>query len=221
MSISTPATSPEPSVAATNNAAAATQERLKGLFADRLGMRFLEVTPERLRAELDVREELCTVPGVMHGGAIMAFADTLGGVATSLNLPPGAGTTTIESKTNFLAAARTGQTIQGECVPLHRGKQTLVWQTRVTVDDRLVALVTQTQIVLAAKQTPQEVLGALFSEKPLDEQKVLLATLERAGAGLYRAWAANEPDATTKASLLAAAEREDENARTLEDTHRA
>lgn len=198
------------------NAATAMEERLKGLFADTLGMRFLEVTPERVRAELDVREELCTVPGIMHGGAIMAFADTLGGVATSLNLPPGAGTTTIESKTNFLAAARTGQSIGGECVPLHRGKQTLVWQTRVTVEDRLVALVTQTQIVLAPKQTPQEVLTALFAEKPVDEQKALLATLERAGAGLYRAWAANESDTATRDALLAAAEREEENARTLE-----
>ncbi len=196
--------------------AASIQDRLKGLFADTLGMRFLEVTPERVRAELDVREDLCTVPGIMHGGAMMAFADTLGGVATSLNLPSGAGTTTIESKTNFLAAARTGQTINGECVPLHRGKQTLVWQTRVTVDDRLVALVTQTQIVLAAKQTPQEVLAALFAEKPVDEQKALLATLERAGAGLYRAWAASESDAAVKEALLAAADREEENARTLE-----
>jgi 1,4-dihydroxy-2-naphthoyl-CoA hydrolase len=201
------------------NAASAMQERMKGLFADTLGMRFVEVTPERVRAELEVREELCTVPGIMHGGAIMAFADTLGGVATSLNLPPGAGTTTIESKTNFLAAARTGQTISGDCVPLHRGKQTLVWQTRVTVEDRLVALVTQTQIVLAPKSAsggPQEVLTALFAEKPLDEQKALLATLERAGAGLYRAWAANEADGAMKEALLAAAEREEENARTLE-----
>ena len=198
------------------NAATAMQERLKGLFADTLGMRFVEVTPERLRAELDVREELCTVPGIMHGGAIIAFADTLGGVATSLNLTPGAGTTTIESKTNFLAAARTGQTIHGECVPLHRGKQTLVWQTRVTVEDRLVALVTQTQIVLAAKQTPQDVLAAFFAEKPIDEQKALLATLEHAGAGLYRTWAANESDSSVQEALLTAAEREEENARTLE-----
>ena len=198
------------------NAASAMQERLKGLFADTLGMRFLEVTPERVRAELDVRAELCTVPGIMHGGAIMAFADTLGGVATSLNLPPRAGTTTIESKTNFLAAARTGQTIAGECVPLHRGKQTLVWQTRVTVEDRLVALVTQTQIVLPPRQTPQEVLAALFAEQPESEQKALLATLERAGASLYRAWAATEPDLAMKDALLLAAEREEENARTLE-----
>jgi uncharacterized protein (TIGR00369 family) len=195
--------------------AAAMQERLKGLFADVLGVRFIEITPERVTAELTVREDLCTVPGVMHGGAIMAFADTLGGVATSLNLPPGAGTTTIESKTNFLAAARTGSTISGECVALHRGKQTMVWQTRVTVDGRLVALVTQTQIVLAAKQTPQEILAALFAEKPESEQKALLATLERAGAGLYRAWAATEPDPAIREALLAAADREEENARTL------
>jgi len=192
------------------------QKRLKGLFAETLGMRFLAVTPERVRAELDVREELCTVPGIMHGGAIMAFADTLGGVATSLNLPPGAGTTTIESKTNFLAAARTGQTVRGECVPLHRGKQTMVWQTRVSVDDRLIALVAQTQIVLAPRKTPQEVLTALFGEKSLDEQKSLLATLERAGAGLYRAFAASESHAAMKEALLAAAAREEENARTLE-----
>jgi len=192
------------------------QERLKGLFAEVLGVRFIEVTPDRVTAELDVREDLCTVPGVMHGGAIMAFADTLGGVATSLNLPPGAGTTTIESKTNFLATARTGSTISGECISLHRGKQTMVWQTRVTVDGRLVALVTQTQIVLAAKQTPQEILVALFAEKPESEQKALLATLERAGAGLYRAWAATEPDPAIREALLAAADREEENARTLE-----
>ncbi len=199
----------------TNNAAAM-QARLKGLFADTLGMRFVEVAPERVRAELTVREELCTVPGIMHGGAIMAFADTLGGVATSLNLPTGAGTTTIESKTNFLAAARTGQTIAGECVPLHRGKQTMVWQTRVTVDDRLVATVTQTQMVLAAAPSPQEMLTFAFAGKPHDEQKALLATLERAGAALYRTFAAQETDAGIREALLAAAEREEENARTLE-----
>ena len=101
-------------------------------------------------------------------------------------------------------------------MPLHRGKQTLVWQTRVTVEDRLIALVTQTQIVLSAKQTPQDVLAALFAEKPIDEQRALLATLEHAGAGLYRAWAANESDSTVQEALLAAAEREEENARTLE-----
>jgi uncharacterized protein (TIGR00369 family) len=119
------------------------------LFAAVLGLRFIEAAPERVVAELTVREELCTTPGIMHGGAIMAFADTLGGSATSLNLPPGAGTTTIESKTNFFAPARTGETIRGECVALHRGRRTMVWQTRVTsADGRLLAMVTQTQMVL-------------------------------------------------------------------------
>jgi uncharacterized protein (TIGR00369 family) len=112
-------------------------------------VRFTEASPDLLRAELTVRDDLCTVPGVMHGGAIMGFADTMGGFATSLNLPPGAGTTTIESKTNFIAAAPTGATLIAECVPLHRGKRTMVWQTRLTLPDgRLIAMVTQTQMVL-------------------------------------------------------------------------
>jgi uncharacterized protein (TIGR00369 family) len=124
-------------------------QRVRGLFPDTLGMRFVEATPDRVVAEITVRDDLCTVPGIMHGGAIMAFADTLGGTATALNLPPGAGTTTIESKTNFFAPARTGETVRGECTPLHRGKRTMVWQTRVTgPDGRLLALVIQTQIVL-------------------------------------------------------------------------
>ena len=119
------------------------------LFAGVLGVRFVEAAAERVVAELTVREELCTTPGIMHGGAIMAFADTLGGSATSLNLPPGAGTTTIESKTNFFAPARTGEAIRGECVALHRGRRTMVWQTRVSsADGKLLAMVTQTQIVL-------------------------------------------------------------------------
>ena len=191
------------------------QERLKGLFAGTLGIRFIDVTAERVKAELEVREELCTVPGIMHGGAIMALADTLGGVATSLNLPPGAGTTTIESKTNFLAAARTGTTITAECLPIHRGKQTMVWQTKVTSGERVVAIVTQTQMVLTGPPTPQDALASLFQGKSVEEQKAVLATLERGGAGLYRAFAANEPDAAKRAELLACAEREEENARML------
>jgi uncharacterized protein (TIGR00369 family) len=132
--------------------AATFQERVKGFFPDLLGIRFLEATPDRVAAELTVRDDLCTVPGVMHGGAIMAFADTLGAVGTVLNLPPGAATTTIESKTNFMAAGRAGTTVRAECTPLHKGKRTLVWQTRVTDQDgRLLAVVTQTQMVL-----PQE-----------------------------------------------------------------
>jgi hypothetical protein len=92
----------------------------------------------------------------------------------------------------------------------------MVWQTRILSDGKLLATVTQTQMVLSAKQTPQEILTALFAEKPVAEQKSLLASLERAGAGLYRAFAAGESDATVRESLLQAAEREEENARTLE-----
>jgi len=199
-----------------SDAAAQMQERVASLFPGLLGMKFLEATPDSVRAELIVREDLCTVPGVMHGGAIMAFADTLGGVATALNLPVGAGTTTIESKTNFLAAARTGSTITGECVPVHRGKQTMVWQTRVMAGERVVAIVTQTQMVLSGPPTPQEAAASLFQGKSVEEQKAVLATLERAGAGLYRAFAANETDAARRDELLACAEREEENARALE-----
>lgn len=193
------------------------QERTKGLFPELLGVRFSEATPERVTASLTVREDLCTVPGVMHGGAIMAFADTLGGFATTLNLTNGALTTTIESKTNFLGPASAGAVVTGECVALHRGKRTMVWQTRVSAaDGRLIAVVTQTQIVLEARRSPQETLAALFAETSVAEQQALLATLERGGAALYRAWAADEVDATIKQALLTAAAREEENARWLE-----
>ena len=189
----------------------------RGLFGGLLGIRFLEVSAERVVAEIAVRDELCTIPGIMHGGAIMAFADTLGGSATSLNLPPGAGTTTIESKTNFFAPARAGETIRGECVALHRGRRTMVWHTRVTSPDgRLVDLVTQTQIVLEGRPAEQDVLASLFAGKTLDEQKALLAQLERAGAALYRTFASDESDAVARAALLAAARREEENAEVLE-----
>jgi uncharacterized protein (TIGR00369 family) len=118
-------------------------------FAKLLGIQFLSATPERVTAELFVREDLCTSPAVLHGGAIMALADTLGACATTLNLPEGTGTTTIESKTNFLAPAPAGTKVIGESVPLHRGKRTMVWQTRVTSETgRLIAVVTQTQMVL-------------------------------------------------------------------------
>src|SRR5579872_4488849 len=121
-------------------------------FAELLGMEFIDATPECVVAELTVREELCTRPAVMHGGAIMAFADTLGAAGTILNLPEEAGTTTIESKTNFLAAAPAGQTLLGAAEPVHVGRRTMVWQTRITLENgRAVALVTQTQMVLEPK----------------------------------------------------------------------
>lgn len=123
--------------------------RERSPFAQLLGIRFTIATRERLVAELDVREELCTTPAIGHGGALMAFADTLGATATMMNLPEGAGTTTIESKTNFFAPAPAGTTVTGECTPLHRGRRTMVWQTRITTaEGRLAALVTQTQLVL-------------------------------------------------------------------------
>jgi len=131
------------------SAASDIQERWKGLFPELMGVRFTEVGPERVVAELTVRPELCTIGGVLHGGAVMAFADTLGAVGTFVNLPAGARTTTIESKTNFLAAAPVNTRVRAECTPVHRGKSTMVWQTRVTAESgKLVALVTQTQMVL-------------------------------------------------------------------------
>lgn len=118
-------------------------------FAKLLGIEIKEATPEKVTAEMVVRDELCTRPAVLHGGAIMSFGDTAGAVATMLNLPEGGGTTTIESKTNFLGPAPSGTTVVAECTPIHRGKRTMVWQTRIsTKEGRLVAIVTQTQLVL-------------------------------------------------------------------------
>jgi uncharacterized protein (TIGR00369 family) len=194
------------------------QAVLDALFPGTLGLRLTSAAPDRVCGELDVRPDLCTVGGILHGGAIMAFADTLGGHATGMNLPPGAGTTTIESKTNFFAPGATGSTVRGECVALHRGKRTMVWQTRVTSEDgRLLALVTQTQIVLEPRQKPEELLAAQFADKSPAEQKELLARLERSGAAVYRALAKAESDAAARAELLAAAEREEQNAQVLED----
>jgi uncharacterized protein (TIGR00369 family) len=118
-------------------------------FAKLMGVAITSATRDKVTAELLVRDELCTRPAVLHGGAVMAFADTLGAVGTLLNLPEGSGTTTIESKTNFIAAAPAGTTVLGECTPIHRGRRTMVWQTRIlTRENRLVAIVTQTQLVL-------------------------------------------------------------------------
>ena len=118
-------------------------------FAETMGIKIVSAAPDRLQAEMEVRSELCTSPAVLHGGAVMAFADTLGAWATILNLSGGKSTTTIESKTNFFAPAMVGTKVTAECTPLHRGKRTMVWQTRVTSSEgRLLALVTQTQMVL-------------------------------------------------------------------------
>jgi len=125
------------------------QEILQPLFPGVLGIELAEVGPERVVASMLVRSDLCTTGDVLHGGAIMAFADTLGAVATFANLPQGARTTTIESKTNFLGAAPAGTRVTGECTPFHRGRTTMVWQTLVKSEaGKLCAVITQTQMVL-------------------------------------------------------------------------
>jgi uncharacterized protein (TIGR00369 family) len=129
------------------------QERIPP-FSKLLDVRFLSAAQDRVTAELIVRDELCTTPSTLHGGAIMAFADTLGACATVLNLREGQGTTTIESKTNFFAPAPAGTKVIGECLPLHRGRRTMAWQTRITNEaGRLIAVVTQTQMVLEARSS--------------------------------------------------------------------
>jgi uncharacterized protein (TIGR00369 family) len=118
-------------------------------FSRLLGTKIVEVTRDRVVAEVVVREDLTNRNGGLHGGAVMAIADNLGGTATFLNLPAGAGTTTIESKTNFFAAVQLGDTLRAECTPLHRGRTTMVWQTRIIRGDgKLAAMVTQTQLVM-------------------------------------------------------------------------
>jgi 1,4-dihydroxy-2-naphthoyl-CoA hydrolase len=129
--------------------AALIQELFNPLFPGLMGVRLMEVTPERVVASMEVRPDLCTTGNVLHGGAIMAFADTLGAIGTIANLPKDARTTTIESKTNFLRAAPEGTRITGECTAFHRGKTTMVWQTQIKTDTgKLCAVVTQTQLVL-------------------------------------------------------------------------
>ena len=121
-------------------------------FAEFLGIKVTELSRERVTAELRVRKELGNSFGILHGGAIMAFADNLGGTATVANLPDGATTATIESKTNFFAGVPVGDVARAECTPLHRGRTTTVWQTRITRGDgKLAAVVTQTQLVMLKK----------------------------------------------------------------------
>ena len=123
-------------------------EGQRGTLAELLGIRFVEAGKDRVVAELTIRDDLRTVGGSLHGGTLMAFADTVGATATVLNLPRGAGTTTLESKTNFFAAGRQG-VVRAESVPLHRGRRTMVWQTRMTDESgRLLAQTIQTQMVL-------------------------------------------------------------------------
>jgi uncharacterized protein (TIGR00369 family) len=131
---------------------AAMREQFRGRLPDLLGMELVDVTPDKVVARLEVRKDLCTVGDNLHGGAIMAFADTLGAMAAILNMPQGARTTTIESKTNFVGGAALGTRVVGESVPVHKGRTTVVCQTTIRGEaGKLVALVTQTQLVIAAK----------------------------------------------------------------------
>jgi len=124
---------------------------MQSLFPDLMGIEITEATKEKVTASMLVRPELCTLGGVLHGGAFMAFADTIGAVGTVMNLPPGARTTTIESKTNFLGAAGVNTRVTAQSIPLHRGRTTMVWQTMIRSEaGKLCAVVTQTQMVLAA-----------------------------------------------------------------------
>ena len=125
------------------------QALLEPLFPGLMGVRLLEVAPERVLAEMAVRSDLCTAGGILHGGAYMAFADTLGAVGTLVNLAAGKRTTTTDSSTKFIAGARLGTTLSGESVALHRGRTTMVWQTSIrNAEGKLCAVVTQTQLVL-------------------------------------------------------------------------
>jgi uncharacterized protein (TIGR00369 family) len=132
-----------------------TAEQIQTMFASLLpelmGVEVEEATPEKVVASMLVKPNLCTVGNVLHGGAFMAFADTLGAIGTVMNLAPGTRTTTLESKTNFLGAAPVNTRIRAQSTPLHRGKTTQVWQTMIRSETgKLCAVVTQTQMVLPA-----------------------------------------------------------------------
>ena len=129
--------------------AAEIQKRLEPLFPGLLGVEIKEATKDKIVASMVVRPDLCTAGGVCHGGAFMAFADTIGAVGTVVNLLPNTRTTTIESKTNFMGAAPLNSRVIAESIPLHRGRTTQVWQTTIKTEaGKLCAVVTQTQMVL-------------------------------------------------------------------------
>ncbi|HEX6721180.1 MAG TPA: PaaI family thioesterase [Burkholderiaceae bacterium] len=127
----------------------ALQQRLQPLFPGLMGVKLRELAADRVLAEMTVRPDLCTTGGILHGGAVMAFADTLGAIGTVLNLPEGKRTTTTDSSTKFIAGAKVNTVVSGESVALHRGRTTMVWQTSIrNAEGRLCAVVTQTQLVM-------------------------------------------------------------------------
>ena len=128
------------------------QHLLDPVFPGLMGVKMTEIAPDRVAATMLVRPDLCTSGGILHGGAYMAFADTLGAVGTVLNLAAGKRTTTTDSSTKFIASAKVGTLATAECVALHRGRSTMVWQTLVrNADGKLCAVVTQTQLVIDAR----------------------------------------------------------------------
>jgi len=139
-----------PITARTGTHMAQAQPILTGMpFSDLMGVELTVREKTRVVGRMVVRDDLCTSGGILHGGAYMAFADALGAVGGVLNLAPGARTTTLESKTNFFRGAPVGSTVTGEATPLHIGRRSSVWQTRITNDEgKLMALVTQTQMTL-------------------------------------------------------------------------
>jgi 1,4-dihydroxy-2-naphthoyl-CoA hydrolase len=125
------------------------QKLFAGIFPGLMGIRLMVLEPDRVVAHMEVRQDLCTAGGILHGGTSMAFADTLGAVGTLVNLSGGKRTTTTDSSTKFIAGARLGSTVTGTCVALHRGRTTMVWQTAITnAEGKLCSVVTQTQLVL-------------------------------------------------------------------------
>jgi uncharacterized protein (TIGR00369 family) len=129
----------------------AMQQLLAPLFPGSMGVRVTELAPDRVVAEMLVRPDLCTAGGILHGGATMAFADTLGAIGTLVNLPEGKRTTTTDSSTKFIGTAKVGSTVTAQCVALHRGRTTMVWQTSIrSQQGKLCAVVTQTQLLLDA-----------------------------------------------------------------------
>ncbi len=131
---------------------ATVQKMLDPIFPGLMGVTLTDVAQDRVVAEMAVRPDLCTGGGILHGGAYMAFADTLGAVGTVVNLAPGKRTTTTDSSTKFIAGAKVGSVITGESIALHRGRTTMVWQTMITnAEGKLCAVVTQTQLVIDAK----------------------------------------------------------------------
>jgi uncharacterized protein (TIGR00369 family) len=134
-----------------DDAAQAINERMKGLFGDVIGLKVVEARKDKVVAEFDWRLDLCTVGGILHGGALMAAADQVGAVAAFINLPPGAGTTTLESKTNFFSGCKGGK-VRAEATPLHVGGRTSVWQTRLYDEaGKMLSQTLQTQLVLVPK----------------------------------------------------------------------